>query len=100
VLSVASIGVEVIPGLPDWARRALRIEEIVVVAVFSLEYVRSSTRKGIWQAHAPRAVEGKPHRPPKSEEAQIDTSQAQAWQFRKDVNVCSVSGEMSACLSA
>jgi sigma-B regulation protein RsbU (phosphoserine phosphatase) len=39
VLSVASIGVEVIPGLPDWARRALRVEEIVVVAVFSLEYL-------------------------------------------------------------
>src|ERR1700719_1562511 len=39
VLSVASIGVEAIPGLPDWARRALRIEEIVVVAVFSLEYL-------------------------------------------------------------
>jgi len=39
VLSVASIGVEVIPGLPDWARRALRIEELVVVAVFSLEYL-------------------------------------------------------------
>jgi len=39
VLSVASIGVEVIPGLPDWARRALGIEELVVVAVFSLEYL-------------------------------------------------------------
>ena len=39
VLSVASIGVEVVPGLPDWARRALRVEEIVVVAVFSLEYL-------------------------------------------------------------
>jgi len=39
VLSVASIGVEVIPGLPDWAGRALRIEELVVVAVFSLEYL-------------------------------------------------------------
>jgi sigma-B regulation protein RsbU (phosphoserine phosphatase) len=39
VLSIASIGVEAIPGLPDWALRALRIEEIVVVAVFSLEYL-------------------------------------------------------------
>ena len=39
VLSVASIGVEAIPGLPDWATRALRIEEIVVVAVFALEYL-------------------------------------------------------------
>ncbi len=39
VLSIASIGLEAIPGLPDWATRALRIEEIVVVAVFSLEYL-------------------------------------------------------------
>lgn len=39
VLSVASIGVEAIPGLPGWAKQALRIEEIVVVAVFSLEYL-------------------------------------------------------------
>jgi phosphoserine phosphatase RsbU/P len=39
VLSVASIGVEAIPALPGWARRALRIEEIVVVAVFSFEYL-------------------------------------------------------------
>ena len=39
VLSVASIGVEAMPGLPDWAIRALRAEEIVVVAVFSLEYL-------------------------------------------------------------
>ena len=39
VLSIASIGVEAIPGLPGWAGRALRIEEIVVVAVFSFEYL-------------------------------------------------------------
>jgi sigma-B regulation protein RsbU (phosphoserine phosphatase) len=39
VLSVASIAVEALPGLPYWARRALRIEEIVVVTVFSFEYV-------------------------------------------------------------
>ena len=39
VLSVASIGVEAIPGLPAWATRALRVEEIAVVAVFSLEYL-------------------------------------------------------------
>jgi sigma-B regulation protein RsbU (phosphoserine phosphatase) len=39
VLSVASVGVEAIPGLPDWATRALRFGEIVVVAVFSLEYL-------------------------------------------------------------
>jgi len=39
VLSVASIGVEAIPRLPAWATRALRAEEIAVVAVFSLEYL-------------------------------------------------------------
>jgi len=39
VLSIASIGVEAIPGLPGWAVRALRIEEIVVVTVFSFEYL-------------------------------------------------------------
>ncbi len=38
-LSVASIGVEAIPGLSGWATQALRIEEIVVVGVFSVEYV-------------------------------------------------------------
>src|SRR5215472_17642658 len=32
ILSIASIGVAAIPGLPAWADRALRIEEIVVVA--------------------------------------------------------------------
>lgn len=39
VLSVASIGLDAIPALPDWANRALYIEECVVVAVFSLEYL-------------------------------------------------------------
>ena len=39
VLSVASIGVEAIPGLPDWALRALRASEIVIVAIFSFEYL-------------------------------------------------------------
>jgi sigma-B regulation protein RsbU (phosphoserine phosphatase) len=38
-LSVASIGVEAIPGLPAWAIRALRIEEVIVIAVFSFEYL-------------------------------------------------------------
>jgi phosphoserine phosphatase RsbU/P len=38
LVSVASIGVETLP-LPVWAVRALRIEEIVVVAVFSAEYL-------------------------------------------------------------
>jgi sigma-B regulation protein RsbU (phosphoserine phosphatase) len=36
---VASVGLEAIPGLPDWATRALRFGEIVIVAVFSLEYL-------------------------------------------------------------
>jgi serine phosphatase RsbU (regulator of sigma subunit) len=39
VFSIASIGLEAIPNLPQWAVRALRIAEICVVAVFSLEYL-------------------------------------------------------------
>jgi sigma-B regulation protein RsbU (phosphoserine phosphatase) len=39
VLSVASIAVEALAGLPGWALRALRIEEIIVVVVFSFEYL-------------------------------------------------------------
>jgi phosphoserine phosphatase RsbU/P len=39
VLSVASVILEATPGLPAWARRAFRVEEIVVVSVFSLEYL-------------------------------------------------------------
>jgi sigma-B regulation protein RsbU (phosphoserine phosphatase) len=39
VLSIVSIGVESIPGLPPWARQALRIEEFIVVTVFSVEYL-------------------------------------------------------------
>jgi phosphoserine phosphatase RsbU/P len=39
LFSVASVGVESIPGLPAWARGALRLSEFVVVAVFSFEYL-------------------------------------------------------------
>ena len=39
VLSVASVILEATPGLPAWAKRAFHIEEIVVVAVFSFEYL-------------------------------------------------------------
>lgn len=39
LFSVASVGVESIPGLPAWATRALHLAEIVVVAVFSFEYL-------------------------------------------------------------
>jgi len=39
VFSVASIGVESIPDLPAWATRALWLAEIVVVAVFTFEYL-------------------------------------------------------------
>lgn len=39
VLSVASIGIESMPGLPDWAMQALRVSEIVIVTVFSFEYL-------------------------------------------------------------
>jgi sigma-B regulation protein RsbU (phosphoserine phosphatase) len=39
VISVISVGLESIPGLPAWAVQALWIEEIIVVAVFSFEYL-------------------------------------------------------------
>jgi serine phosphatase RsbU (regulator of sigma subunit) len=39
VISVVSVGLEALPQLPNWARQALWIEEIVVVAVFSSEYL-------------------------------------------------------------
>lgn len=39
IFSVASIGVESIPDLPAWATRALWLAEIVVVAVFTFEYL-------------------------------------------------------------
>ena len=39
IFSVASIGVESIPGLPEWVLQALHVAEIVTVAVFSFEYL-------------------------------------------------------------
>jgi phosphoserine phosphatase RsbU/P len=39
ILSIVSVGLESIPSLPAWARQALRIEEIVIVVVFSAEYL-------------------------------------------------------------
>ena len=39
VLSVASIGVEAIPALPGWVTPVLRVEEVLVVVVFSFEYL-------------------------------------------------------------
>ena len=39
VLSVASVLVEATPGLPAWTRGPFRIEEIIVVAVFTFEYL-------------------------------------------------------------
>jgi sigma-B regulation protein RsbU (phosphoserine phosphatase) len=39
IFSVASIGVESIPGLPQWALQVLHIAEIVTVAIFSFEYL-------------------------------------------------------------
>ena len=39
IFSIASIGVESIPGLPQWATRALYVAEIVVVAIFTFEYL-------------------------------------------------------------
>jgi len=39
IFSIASIGVESIPGLPQWATRALHVAEIIVVAIFTFEYL-------------------------------------------------------------
>jgi serine phosphatase RsbU (regulator of sigma subunit) len=39
VISVISVGLESIRGLPAWVLRVLWIEEIIVVAVFSFEYL-------------------------------------------------------------
>lgn len=39
IFSVASIGVESIPDLPEWVLRALHITEVIVVAVFTFEYL-------------------------------------------------------------
>ena len=39
VLSLVSVGLETLSGLPAWATLALKIGEIVIVAVFSFEYV-------------------------------------------------------------
>jgi voltage-gated potassium channel len=39
VLSLVSVGLETLSGLPAWATLVLKIGEIVVVAVFSFEYL-------------------------------------------------------------
>ena len=39
VFSVASVGVDSIPGLPGWATRTLHVAEVFVVAVFTFEYL-------------------------------------------------------------
>jgi sigma-B regulation protein RsbU (phosphoserine phosphatase) len=39
IFSVASIGVESIPGLPEWVLQTLHVAEIVTVAIFSFEYL-------------------------------------------------------------
>ena len=39
IFSIASIGVESIPGLPDWVMRTLHVAEIVTVAIFTFEYL-------------------------------------------------------------
>ena len=39
VLSVASVIVEATPGLPAWTKPVFHIEELIVVAVFSFEYL-------------------------------------------------------------
>jgi serine phosphatase RsbU (regulator of sigma subunit) len=39
IFSVASIGVESIPGLPDWAMQTLHVTEIFIVTIFTFEYL-------------------------------------------------------------
>jgi sigma-B regulation protein RsbU (phosphoserine phosphatase) len=39
VLSVASVIVEATPGLPAWTKPVFHVEELIVVVVFSLEYL-------------------------------------------------------------
>src|SRR5271167_1819803 len=39
VLSVASVVLEATPGLPTWTRPVFHVEEIIVVGVFSVEYL-------------------------------------------------------------
>jgi serine phosphatase RsbU (regulator of sigma subunit) len=39
IFSVASIGVESIPDLPAWATRGLQVAEVLIVAVFTFEYL-------------------------------------------------------------
>ena len=39
IFSIVSIGVDSIPGLPEWVTRALRVAEIVIVAIFTFEYL-------------------------------------------------------------
>ena len=39
IFSVASIGVESIPGLPPWVLQTLHVAEIVTVAIFTFEYL-------------------------------------------------------------
>ncbi|MEM7696276.1 MAG: ion transporter [Pseudomonadota bacterium] len=38
ILSVISVAVETMPGLPPWLSRALFIEEMIIVAIFIVEY--------------------------------------------------------------
>ncbi len=47
-LSIVSFTVETIPGLPDWFREALRIEEMIVLACFCVEYLLR-----LWSAERP-----------------------------------------------
>lgn len=50
VLSVLSIGLETLPNLPDWAHHAFWIEEIVVVAIFTVEYLlRIAIARNPWR---------------------------------------------------
>jgi hypothetical protein len=39
VLSLISVGLETLSGLPAWASQVLKVGEIIIVAVFSFEYL-------------------------------------------------------------
>ena len=39
VLSAISIGLETVPDLPEWSTRVFVIEEVIIVGIFTLEYV-------------------------------------------------------------
>lgn len=39
IISVLSVGIDTVPGLPDWVHTVLWVEEPIIVAVFTVEYL-------------------------------------------------------------